>query len=58
MNKQTIEALLNTLINDCEAQENSLRERLDVSWDCYDVGNWQSMANSLHEIKRLLQDDY
>ena len=54
--KAMIESLLNTLIEDCEAQENALRERLDVSWDCYDIGNWQSMASNLHEIKRLIDE--
>jgi hypothetical protein len=52
--KDVILELLDTLINDCEAQENALRERLDVSWDCYDIGNWQNMTNNLNAIKELI----
>lgn len=53
MNKEIIKGHLMTLISDCESQENSLRERLDVSWDCFDIGNWASMAESL----RLIADE-
>jgi len=46
----TIKGNLQTLLTDCENQENALRQRGDVCWDCYDVSNWASMVVSILEI--------
>lgn len=49
--------LLTCLKEDCQFQVNSLTNRNDVSWDCYDIGNWQSMVNNLETIELLVYGD-
>lgn len=54
MNRQLLQGHLQTLLTDCEAQELSLRQTLDISWDAYDIGNWASMVQSILEIAKEL----
>lgn len=54
MNKQLLQRHLQTLLTDCESQELSLRQTLDISWDAYDIGNWAAMVQSILEIAKEL----
>lgn len=49
--------LLVDVLIDCQSQVDSLTERQNVNWDCYDIGNWQSMLSSLETIELLVYGD-
>lgn len=55
MNKELIKGHLITLLEDCESQENSLRENLSESWDCFDIGNWAAMSESIRLVAKELK---
>jgi hypothetical protein len=54
MNNLKIQGHLQTLLSDCEIQELTLRMRDDVLWDCYDIGNWASMVQSILKVAKEL----
>ncbi len=58
--KKEIISILETVLEDCQSQADSLKERQDIYWDCYDAGNWQAMADNLAQaikkIKRMKND--
>lgn len=50
-----IEGNIKPIREDCQAQADHLKERQDVSWDCYDIKNWSSMVDSLTRAEMLLK---
>lgn len=50
----TVMEMLKAVRDDCTAQEHSLRQQLDVNWDCHDIGNWQVMADTLYRASTIL----
>lgn len=50
-----IEENIKPIKEDCQAQADHLKERQDVSWDCYDIKNWSSMVDSLTRAEMLLK---
>ena len=54
MNEEIVLELLNTIQDDCKYQIEALNSRGDVSWDCYQPENWQSMIDNIEKIKGLL----
>lgn len=55
MDKQKIVGILTSVIEDCQIQADSLQKG-DVSWDCYDIDNWQSIADSLNEVMIYIKE--
>lgn len=54
--KKQITELLKIIQNDCQAQVDTLKARNDVDWSCYDVGNWESMVDTLKMAAKLLRE--
>lgn len=52
--KNNLLHLLQTLEIDASAQYNSLKNRKDVNWDCYDTGNWKNTHSTIMEISDIL----
>ena len=42
-------------MNDCSQQADALENAQELTWDVYDFGNWDSMANNLEEVLEFLE---
>lgn len=50
-------SMIQVLKDDCESQVNGLESSdNDVAWNCYDVGNWQSMVNTLETLEQKIKE--
>lgn len=50
-----IEENIKPIKEDCQDQADHLKERQDVSWDCYDIKNWTAMVDSVARAEKLLK---
>lgn len=46
---------LQIVIDDCQAQINSLKLNDDVDWHCYTIDNWENMIYFLDQVKTYIK---
>lgn len=52
---ENVKELIKILESDFQDQLNSLSEKNELSWDCYNSVNWDSMLYTLNQIKEKLK---